>query len=60
MADMDELPADAAVAADAGSSPVMRCPTGADAAELLDIDMDELAGMLALIAAHRFGRLQGR
>jgi hypothetical protein len=31
---------------------------GADPAELLDIEMDELAGMLALIAAHGF-RLQG-
>ena len=30
-----------------------------EAAELLDIDVDQLAGMLALVAADRFGRLQG-
>ena len=34
-------------------------PDGADAAELLDIDVDELARVLALIAPDRFGRLQG-
>jgi hypothetical protein len=27
-------------------------------AELFDIDVDQLSGMLALVAAHRFGRLQ--
>ena len=30
-----------------------------EAAELLDVDVDQLAGMLALVAAHRLGRLQG-
>ena len=34
-------------------------PDGADPAELLDIEMDELARMLAFIAPDRFGRLQG-
>ena len=33
-------------------------PDGADPAELLDIEMDEFARMLALIAPDRFGRLQ--
>ena len=30
-----------------------------EAAELLDVDVDQLAGMLALVTAHRLGRLQG-
>ena len=29
-----------------------------EAAELLDVDVDELAGMLALVAAHGLGRLE--
>jgi|SRR5208282_1483233 len=33
-------------------------PDGADPAELLDIEMDEFARMLALIAPNRLGRLQ--
>ena len=32
---------------------------GADPAELLDIQMDQLAWLLAFIAPYRFGRLQG-
>jgi len=28
--------------------------------ELFDIDVDDLTGMLTLVAAHRFGRLQRR
>ena len=32
---------------------------GADPAELLDIEVDELARVLPLIAPDRFGRLQG-
>ena len=31
----------------------------ADAAELLDVDVDQLAGLLALVAPDRLGRLQG-
>src|SRR5205814_3646566 len=61
-ADMDELPAEpfataapvalaAAIASDAVADAV-------DPAELLDIDVDQLARVLALIAAHRIGRLQ--
>ena len=59
---MDELPAEpfaaaaaialaAAVAGDAMADAV-------NAAELFDVDVDQLAGVLALITAHRFGRLQ--
>src|SRR5262249_40432313 len=57
--DGDELPADAMVAIDRA-----RIATGdamshrADAAKLLDIEMDELAGVLALIAADRLRWLQ--
>ena len=29
-------------------------------AELFDVDVDQFAGIFALIAAHRFGRLQSR
>jgi hypothetical protein len=39
-------------------SPGDAVPHRADPAELLDIEMDEFAGMLALIAAHGF-RFQG-
>src|SRR5690606_25777024 len=59
-ADMHELPADAAcpaltgsIASDAVSDPV-------EAAQLLDVDVNELAWVLALVASHRLGRLQGR
>src|SRR4051794_21771999 len=52
-ADVDELPSDApalalprSVAGDAMADPV-------EAAELFDIDVDQFAGMLALVAAHR-------
>ena len=57
---MDELPADAAallwpvaVAGDAVADPI-------EPAELFDVDVDQFAGMLALVAAHRLGRLQSR
>jgi hypothetical protein len=40
-------------------SPGDAVPHGADPAELLDIDMDELARVLALITPDWFGRLQG-
>ena len=40
-----------AVAGDAVADPV-------EAAELLDVDVDQLAGLLALVAEHRRGRLQ--
>src|SRR6478736_5814781 len=58
-ADVDELPADAEMAVDrARISPGDAVPHRADPAELLDIEMDELAGMLPFIAAHRFGRFE--
>ena len=41
----------AAVAGDAVADPV-------EAAELLDVDVDQLAGVLALVAADRLGRLE--
>jgi hypothetical protein len=55
-ADMDELPAGAAglallrIAGDAMADL-------AEAAKLLDVDMDHLAGVLALVAPDRLGRL---
>ncbi len=39
--------------------PVMRWPILIEAAELLDVDVDQLAGPLALVAPDRLGRLQG-
>src|SRR5208283_3246838 len=59
-ADMDELPTDAVVTVDgARISSGDAVPDGANPAELFDIEMDELARMLAFIAPDRFGRLQG-
>ena len=58
-ADVDELPAGAARAA----LPAIAGDAVADAleaAELLDVDVDQLAGLLALVAAHRLGRLERR
>lgn len=53
------FPADAEMAVDrARISPGDAVPHRADPAEFLDIEMDELTGMLALIAAHRLGRFQ--
>jgi len=56
---MNELPADAAAVAlaspvtgDAVADPV-------ELTELLDVDVDQLAGPLALVAARWFGRLEG-
>src|SRR5262245_55045425 len=57
---MDELPTDAAETVDRGRiSPGDAVSDRADAAELLDVEMDELARVLALIASDRFSRLQG-
>jgi len=57
---MEILPADAATVALAG--PVRRnpMPSALEAAELLDVDMDQLTRLRAFIAAHGFGRIQGR
>jgi hypothetical protein len=41
-------------------SPVIRWPVRFEAAELLDVDVDQLARALALVAPHRLGRLQRR
>jgi hypothetical protein len=57
--DVDELPTDAEVAVDHASPPSGDAmPHRAYPAELLDIDMDEFAGVLPLIAANglRFQR----
>ena len=40
-------------------SPVMRWPVRLNLPSFLDIDVDQLAGMFASVAAHRLGRLQG-
>jgi hypothetical protein len=57
---MDELPTDTVVTVDrARISPSDAVPHGANPAELFDIQMDELTGMLAFITPDRFSRLQG-
>ncbi len=57
--DVNELPADAEMTVDrARMSSGDAVPHRANPAELLDVEMDELAGVLALIAAHRIGRFQ--
>ena len=49
---MDELPTDTMVAVDrARMSSGNAVPYGADTAELLDVDVDKLARVFALIAA---------
>src|SRR6185295_2447743 len=55
--DMDELPSGPFVAA---ALPIAGGPVAGarEAAELLDIEVDHLSGLLALVAAHRRGRLQ--
>ena len=50
----------AAWVARAGRRPVTRWPAPLDAAELLDVDVDQLAGPRALVAVGRLGRLQPR
>jgi hypothetical protein len=57
-ADVDELPADTAAVALAGSIAGDAVADLVEATELFDIDMDNLAGDGALITAHRLGRLQ--
>src|SRR6266849_4913551 len=57
-ADVDELPTDATTVALAG--PVSGDPMAdlVEAAELLDIDVDHVAGVLSLVTTHRLSRLQ--
>ena len=57
---MNVLPTDAEVAIDhTGLSPGDAMPHGANAAELLDVDVDELTRVFALIAPDWFSGLQG-
>src|SRR5258708_3075640 len=56
--DVDELPADAAAVALAGAVAGDAVTDPVEAAELLDIEMDHLAGVLALVTDHRRRRLQ--
>jgi len=56
---MDELPADAVVTIDRARIPPSDAVSHrADPAEFLDIEMDKLARVLALITADRLGGLQ--
>ena len=53
-ADVDELPTDAEVTVDDASPPSGDAmPNRADLAELFDIEVDEFAWVLALVAANR-------
>ena len=57
---MNELPTDTVVTIHrARMSSGNAVPNGADAAELLDVDVDELTWDLAFIAPNRFRGLQG-
>ncbi len=58
-ADMEELPSDAAAVALALAVAGDAMADLVEFAELFDVDVDHLAGPLALVAAGRFGRLQG-
>src|SRR5713101_1273823 len=57
-ADMDELPADAAAVALAGAVAGDAVADAVEASELLDVDVDHLAGVLALVAADRLDRVK--
>src|SRR4029453_6843111 len=54
-ADVDELPSDAPALALTGSIAGDARADTVEAAGLFDIDVDQFAGMLALVAAHRRG-----
>src|ERR1700692_3757440 len=56
--DMNELPADATAVALTGAIAGDAVTDLVKTTELLDVDVDQLAGMFALIATHRLGRLQ--
>ena len=56
---MDELPADAAAVALAGAVAGDAMADPLELAELFDVDVDHLAGVLALVAAEWLGRFQG-
>src|SRR6266851_1358594 len=57
-ADMDEYPADAAAVALAGAVAGDAMADAVEASELLDVDEDHLAGVLALVAADRLDRVK--
>ena len=57
--DVDELPALVAAAALAGSVAGYAMADLPETAELFDVDVDQLAGPVAFVAAGRLGRLQG-
>src|SRR5262249_9333765 len=57
-ADMDELPADAAAVALAGSIAGGAMADTLETAEFFDVDVDHLAGRGSFVAAHRLDRLQ--
>jgi hypothetical protein len=60
-ADVDKLPADAVVTVnETRRAPGDAMSHRADASEFLDIEVDQFAGMLALVAPYRPGWLQGR
>ena len=55
---MDELPANAAAVALACAVAGDAMADALEAAEFLDIDVDHVARMLALVTAHRLGRFE--
>src|ERR1700733_1345525 len=57
---MQVFPADASALALSFAIAGNPVPGALETAELFDIDMDQLAGTFALIAAHRLGRFQRR
>jgi len=57
-ADMDELPSDAAGVALAGSIAGDAVTGSVKAAQLLDVDVDEVTRILPFVAPHRLGRFQ--
>ena len=57
-ADVDELPADAAAVGLAGAIAGDAMADAFEAAEFLDVDVDHVARLVALVAAHRLGWLE--
>ena len=57
-ADMDELPADAAIMALASAIAGDAVADAIESDELFDVDVDQVAGMIALVPPDRLGRFQ--
>ncbi len=57
---VEELPADPPGIALAGPVACDAMPGSRETAELLDVDVDQLAGVCAFVAPHRLSRLQRR